>query len=207
MATRHSGDQYIHGGEPMRWIGTLKHMQVQGERIKDRQSDEYDPRRIVRSESLELSQDGAIGITLAGERLQDVHHNQHPTSHSRGDNTLSVCFTSHYERARAHFGTHLPEGCMGENLLVASDEEFRLGLPGRALVFQHEEYGERIFIALTRVAPPCRPFSSFASGGASGKSLAAALRFLNDGGRGYYAQLREPTTAALHAGAAVYLVE
>ena len=123
----------------MRWIGTLKHMQVQGERIKDRQADEYDPHRIVRAASLELSLDGAVGITVTGDRLQDVHHNQHPNSHSRGDNTLSVCFTSHYERARAHFGTALPDGCMGENLLVASDEEFHPGLPGRALVFQHEE--------------------------------------------------------------------
>ena len=191
----------------MRWIGTLKHIQVQGERIKDRQADEYDPQRIVRAASLELSLDGAVGITVTGDRLQDVHHNQHPTSHSRGDNTLSVCFTSHYERARAHFGTALSDGCMGENLLVASDEEFHPGLPGRALVFQHEEHGERILIALTRAAPPCRPFSSYASGGASGASLAAALRFLNDGGRGYYAQLREPTTAELHPGAAVYLLE
>lgn len=191
----------------MRWIGTLKHMQVQGERIKDHQADVYDPRRILSAQFLELSLDGAYGITETGKRLQDVHHNEHPTSHSRGDNTLSICFTYHYERAREHFGTSLPDGCMGENILIASDEEFKTGLPGNALAFQQNNSDQNIVIALTRVAPPCRPFSSFASGFSTGKALAAALRFFSDGGRGYYAQLREPDAAVLQSGADVYLIE
>jgi hypothetical protein len=191
----------------MRQIGTLKQLQVQGERIKDQRQDMYDPRRIIRVAGLDLSRDGAVGITEAGERLLDVHHNHHPTSHSRGDNTLSICFTSHYERARAQFGTALPNGCMGENLLIDGGVAFETGLPGRALVFQPEDSNENIIIFLTRVAPPCRPFSTYASGAADSSSLTAALRFLSNGGRGYYAQLSEPSTAELRAGAVVYLLE
>ena len=191
----------------MRRIGTVIRAQVQGERIKDRPGEEYDPRRIRRAAALELSRDGATGVMENGERLLDIHHNRHPLSHSRGDNTLSICFSSHYERARAHFGSDLPDGCMGENLLVATEEPFQIGLPARALFFQNEGESEFIELALSRVAPPCRPFSAFASGGATGRSLAAALRFLSDGGRGYYAGLRQPTKATLQPGAAVFLRE
>ena len=191
----------------MRFIGTLIQLQVQGERIKDQNHNSYDPRRIIPVAGLELSLDGAVGITVAGDKRMDVHHNHHPTSHSRGDNTLSICFTSHYKRARAQFGSELPYGCMGENLLVDGDVEYETGLPGRALVFKTQDTNENILISLTRTAPPCRPFSTFASGATDSNTLAAALRFLNDGGRGYYAQLSEPVSATLQEDAAVYLLE
>ena len=190
----------------MRWIGTVKQLQIQSERLKDQQSDIYEPRRIMKVKSLELTADGAYGVLESGNRLQDVHHNLHPTSHSRGDNTLSICFTSQYQRARNQFGSSLPDGFMGENILVESSDEFKPGLPGRAIIFITDDTAQNIVISLTRSAPPCRPFSTFASGASNREELKFALQFLSEGGRGYYAQLREPKSALINIGADVYII-
>ena len=187
-------------------IGKIKLCQIQTERAKDRSENVYDPSRIHQTDFLELSVDGVVGYIASGEKRLDVHHNQHHGSRSRGDNTLSICFTSHYERARRHFGQPLLEGCMGENLLVESNWEFRPGLPAQALAFQREGASQFI-IKLTRVAPPCRAFSRYASGDANGENLASALRFLSDGGRGYYAQLHSPKSVLLQPGYDVFLLD
>lgn len=191
----------------MRRLGTVIQVQVQGERLKDHQPDSYDPRRITKVDALELTPDGAYGLRGTGERLQDVHHNHHPTSHSRGDNTLSICFTQHYQRARERFGNDLPHGCMGENILIEGCEAFQAGLPGRALVFSSDGSTDKAVVSLTRPAPPCRPFSKFASGASTPNELKLALQFFSDGGRGYYAQLKEPYKTKLQPGMAAYLLD
>ncbi|MCY4106554.1 MAG: hypothetical protein OXG02_07615 [Chloroflexi bacterium] len=191
----------------MRRMGTVIQLQVQGERLKDHRPDSYDPRRITQVDALELTPDGAFGLWETGQRLQDVHHNHHHTSRSRGDNTLSICFTQQYERARERFGTPLPFGCMGENILIEGPAAFQPGLPAPALVFSTDGSADEAIVSLNRPAPPCRPFSAFASGASTPNELKLALQFFRDGGRGYYAQLKEPHSAMLHPGLEVYLLD
>lgn len=130
------------------------------------------------------------GWNAEGVRVDDVHHRDHPHTKYRGENGISVGFTAHYAAMRARFGEHLVDGIAGENILVTSSRMIGLGDLSRGLLICR---GGALVARLHAmvVAEPCLPFSRFALGGVDdGRSESltkAALIFLREGRRGYYA--------------------
>src|SRR5947209_4451089 len=114
---------------PMHEIGRIKLLQVQqsGLKVKQEPYGYYDPAPLLTVKSLLLHPVGVIGITPDGRRVIDVHHVEHPSSRNRkGNNGVSVGFTSHYEAMRGKFGDHVADGCAGENILVEAENILRL---------------------------------------------------------------------------------
>lgn len=177
----------------MQEIGPIIRLQVQtsslkvGERLRRR----YDPVPIQSVPVLRLDGRGVAGQSASGEEIADVHHEDHPASKNRGaTNGVSVCFTTHYDAMRERFGPHLRDGLAGENILVQTnqllgEEDLAPGLIVQTAGGQH--------LALERVivAAPCVEFSRWALGypddARPDSTVAAALAFLADGMRGYYA--------------------
>ena len=79
----------------------------------------FDPTPLREVPELELSINGAIGITQSGGRIINVHHANHPETRFRGTNALSLGFASHLERMAARIGDHFVPGCAGENIIIA----------------------------------------------------------------------------------------
>jgi hypothetical protein len=180
----------------MREIGRVKLVQIQRASLKvgERRHVRYDPSPLLAVDSLLLTPSGVVGLTADGGRMIDVHNAQHPESkNQRGLNDISIGFTGHYQAMRARFGPHLADGCAGENILVEADRAFTLAdLTGR-LAIQNPATGEVVYLAEVLVAAPCVPFSHFAASQAElpAEALKDTLQFLNDGRRGFYAQLAE----------------
>ena len=89
------------------------------------------------------------------------------------------------------------DGIAGENILVSSSRMIGLGDLSRGLLIRRGSTPVARLRALV-VAEPCLPFSRFALGGAgdtrSEYPVKAALIFLREGRRGYYASyLGAPT--------------
>lgn len=120
----------------------------------------FDPTPLREVPELELSINGAIGITQSGERIINVHHANHPETRFRGTNALSLGFASHLERMAARIGDHFVPGCAGENIIIA-----------RPVVHSIEAFAGTTFIRSAAgdvplsdiiVAEPCAPFARFA---------------------------------------------
>lgn len=189
----------------MRQIGQVKQVQVQRGPLKrgDKPSRVYDPAPLLVVEHLRLTPAGVVGVTAAGEELIDVHHAAHPQSRYAEVNGISLGFTSHYQSMRARFGAHLIDGVAGENILVATSEEFVLALPGGRVALQTREGAGLIFLQELCVAAPCVEFSQFALGEGSQASpgaLREALVFLDQGRRGFYATFHGPESCVVRAG-------
>lgn len=174
-----------------REIGRIVRVQVQDRSLKvpGPRFRAYDPAGIVRVAALELDEGGATGIAAGGTRVHDVHHRDHPASKFRGDNGLSIGFTSHYGTMRAMFPGGIDDGQAGENLLVETDrtwsgEDLALGLV--ALTADGPVRLERVI-----VADPCVEFArwllDYPPEERPDASVGAAVAFLADGVRGFYA--------------------
>ncbi|MGC4108154.1 MAG: hypothetical protein QM753_17660 [Thermomicrobiales bacterium] len=75
----------------------------------------YAPDAITSVSEMQLDSGGVTGFD--GETVKhDVHHRDHPLSRYRGENGVSVGFTSHYATIRGEFGDFLYDGIAGENL-------------------------------------------------------------------------------------------
>jgi hypothetical protein len=194
----------------MELIGRIVRMQVQESSLKvgERPRRWYEPGPIRAVPMLTLDARGVTGRESDGTAVPDVHNATHPASKHRGENGISVGFTSHYAAMRARFGDHLADGIAGENILVATDR-----------VFAEAEFAAGIHIetvdgALARLeevisAEPCVEFSRYALcyplDAPSDRTVTDALNFLREGTRGFYATCRGvPTTIAV--GASVYLL-
>src|SRR4051794_39648303 len=81
----------------------------------------YDPAGLVEVPRLTLTDAGVVGEDAAGTTLADVHHRDHPAGKYRGENPISIGFTSHYEVMRERFGAHVVDGIAGENILIGTD--------------------------------------------------------------------------------------
>ena len=175
----------------MRILGNIAGLRVQTASLKvGEQGRRYDPGALRAVAALTLDDGGVTGWTAEGVRVDDVHQRDHPRTKYRGENGISVGFSAHYATMRAHFGEHLIDGIAGENILVNSSrmiglEDLSHGLlirRGGALVARLHEIV---------VAEPCLPFSRYALGGADDEqsvpTVKAALTFLREGCRGYYA--------------------
>ena len=159
----------------MHEIGRIKLLQVQqsGLKVKQHPYGYYDPTPLLVVESLLLSPEGVIGVTVDGRRVVDVHHAHHPASRNhKGVNGVSVGFTGHYKAMRSKFGDHLADGCAGENILVEAESILRLADLGKRLAIQMQKTGELIYLTRLKVAAPCVEFSQFAA--SHGMALPAA---------------------------------
>lgn len=195
----------------MELIGAIVRLQVQRSSLKvgGKPRERYDPVALVVVPSLEVTADGAVGQSADRERILDVHNNTHPRTKSRGSNTLSVGFVSHYGKMRERFGPHLTNGIAGENFLVETARIWTLDdLAGGLMIVTVD--GRRIALDAVRVAEPCDPFSRFAlrfpTDAPASPDLTAALQFLRHGTRGFYATYHGPT-APITVGDALYRVQ
>ncbi|MCU0514030.1 MAG: hypothetical protein MUE40_15850 [Anaerolineae bacterium] len=175
----------------MHLIGTIIRVQIQRSPLKTGSGADrhYSPAPLLVVEKLLLSPEGVQGITPDGVRLLDVHHLRHPQTRNRDNlNGLSFNFVAHYAALQARFGAHLVPGCAGENILLETAGP--PDVPAGALAIQRAEDGSLIDLVQVQPAPPCEPFSRFCAGGPlPAAAMKAALQFLDDGQRGYYATL------------------
>lgn len=194
----------------MRPIGQIARLQVQTQSLKVAAGPgkRYDTRALVNVPELVLDEHGVTGRSDSGEDMPDVHHRDHPASQFRGENGISIGFTSHYAAMRQRFGDHLADGIAGENILVETDDLVRDSDVQAGLLVEAAN-GSRARLGDVCVATPCVPFSLYALHKTPqtkpDRTITEALQFLNDGRRGFYVTLKgEPVVIAV--GAAVYLV-
>ena len=104
----------------MHEIGQIIRLQIQVDSLKsgERPYQIYSPANIRPVTTLRLTPQGVAGVQADGTTLLDAHHESHHARKNRGDNGVSVNFTSHYGRIQERFGERLVMGCAGENILV-----------------------------------------------------------------------------------------
>ncbi|HNP70789.1 MAG TPA: hypothetical protein PLO33_03845 [Kouleothrix sp.] len=190
-------------------IGRVALAQIQRSSLKVGQKPfrYYDPAPLLAVPRLRLTPSGAVGIS-GDDELLDVHNRQHAATRNQGPNSLSFGFTSHYAAMRDRFGQHLADGVAGENILIASERAFALADLGAALLIRGDDGREARLTDLI-VAAPCVEFSQFAclaDGPLTPEQLRAALQFLNDGVRGFYARLADGPGAEVRPGDRVFVV-
>lgn len=155
----------------------------------------YDPSGIREVLALELDEGGVAGVGPHGDRVPDVHHRDHPASKFRGNNGVSVGFTSHYDLIRGHFPKGLDDGMAGENILVATDRTWSAADVAGGLVVATAD-GRLVTLSPVVVADPCVEFSrwllDWPEDERPGKAVSEAVVFLGGGVRGFYASYDGP---------------
>lgn len=185
----------------MRQIGSVKQLQIQLASLKvgEKPHRLYDPTPLLAVEKLYLTGNGAIGQSFDGEQIIDIHNSKHPLSHHTGDNAISFSFTGHYQAIRASFGTHITDGCAGENILIETQTEPTLPELAHGLVIQSRQTEQYIHLTDILTATPCVEFSHFVlqDSQASSSQIKETLQFLNHGRRGFYASLADGQTGGV----------
>ncbi len=193
----------------MRFIGTIVRLQVQESSLKvGTKPRRYDPAPLQTVPAISLSAAGVVGLAENGETILDVHHHDHPASKNRrGENGISLGFTSHYREMRQRFGQHLADGSAGENILIEADRRFQ-GEELAAGVVVEGAGGMLLELRPVIVAAPCVEFSRYAlkfpDDARPDATVTEALRFLDAGMRGFYATY-EGEPAVVEIGARVFL--
>lgn len=173
-------------------IGQIIRLQAQARSLKQPgpRFRSYDPSGIREVLALELDDGGVFGIGPHGQRVADVHHRDHPESKFRGNNGVSVGFTSHYDLMRGRFPRDLDDGIAGENILVATDRAWSAGDLAGGLAIATTG-GRILSLSPVVVADPCVEFSRWVldwpDDERPGKEVSEALVFLGAGVRGFYA--------------------
>ena len=189
----------------MELIGRIVRLQVQESSLKvgERLRRWYEPGPIRAVPMLTLDARGVTGREADGTAVPDVHNATHPASKYRGENGVSVGFTSHYAVMQARFGDHLVDGIAGENILIATDRVFAEADFAAGI---HIEAVDGALVRLDEVigAEPCVEFSRYALryplDAPSDRAVTDALTFLREGTRGFYATYRGlPVTISLDA--------
>lgn len=193
-------------------VGRIVRLQVQTDHLKRGEQPRrwYDPAPITEVVTLRLDDGGVSGAGADGTVHHDVHHRDHPISRHRGDNGVSVGFTSHYQAMRERFGDHLPDGVAGENILVESDDRHTVEELGGTLLIETPDGLARLADVI--VAAPCVEFTRFClqwpRDARPDRTVTEALRFLDGGMRAFYASFDAGESAAreLHVGDVVYRI-
>jgi hypothetical protein len=185
----------------MQKIGTIKFVQVQRESLKtmDGETRIFYTEPLEQVETLRLSPQGIVGLSANGEEIVDVHSEGHPRSRYRGDNKISFGFLQNYERMRQRFGQHIKDGNAAESIIVDADVDIANLDLSRKFFIQHGE----TLIELKEVipAPPCNEFSTWCLiVPQCADDVKAALQFLMNGTRGYYADLAVAGDYVVQAG-------
>ena len=192
----------------MKLVGEIVRLQIQKESLKrgERPYRIYSTDNIQTVQALHLTPKGVMGRQNGLEQL-DVHHTDHPRSRSRGDNGISLGFTSHYGRMRQRFGDHLTIGCAGENIIVETAVSFTLNHLTNGIIIQTAD-GQQIHLNQVAVMLPCLPFSKFSLQTANppAERLKETLQFLDNGMRGFSAVLMGET-AVVHPGDKLFLAD
>lgn len=190
-------------------IGRIVRLQVQTSSLKvpGPRFRAYDPAGIRAVGGLLLDDGGVTGLDEAGNALPDVHHRDHPSSKFRGENGVSVGFTSHYAAIRARFPGGLLDGEAGENVLVETDRIWsEEELSGRLEITT--EVG-RVVLRAVVVADPCVEFArhllKWPPEARPDRTVGEAVAFLGNGVRGFYAEL-DGTPARIAVGDIVSVV-
>lgn len=175
-------------------LGTIVHLQVQREKIKSGKGihERYVPEGILtRVEALVIDPGGVTGIDRDGNEIMDVHNRAHPRSRFRGANGISFLTAGHYEKMRRQYGGHLANGIAAESVLVESETVLNVNDLANGIVIG--EGDQSIVIHDWAVAHPCAPFARFATqfpdDAKPDRRLTEALRFLDEGTRGFYGVL------------------
>lgn len=191
-------------------IGRIVRLQVQQSSLKagEVRARYYDPTPIVSVPSFEAT---AEGVTIDGPigPILDVHHAHHPMTKNRTlTNSISIGFMSHYKRMRERFDAHLTDGIAGENILVETDRAFDLADVEHGFVIEGAD-GRRVSLVSISVAHPCVEFSRFAlaDGQAAPFVVSEALKFLDNGLRGFYALVDSETPSRVEVGDRVSLIQ
>lgn len=175
-------------------IGPIVRLQVQLSSLKVGEAPRrrYDPGPIRAVPSLTLDGRGVVAADVGDPTgaVLDIHHPAHPASRNRGGrNGVSVGLTAHYAAMRARFGEHLPDGVAGENILVGT--EAMVGEDDLAGGLVIETAGGLVDLTEVVVAAPCVEFGRFVLRFPDelrpDRRVTEAVRFLDDGRRGYYA--------------------
>ena len=190
----------------MTFLGKITRLQIQRANLKTEVNGKrvYDPAAIMAVNELILTPGGVWSRAEDGSFIADVHHRAHPLTKHRGQNPLSVLFTSHYALMQSRFGSHLALGCAGENILIECGDRIPVAVVASGLIV--ETAGGRVALGSIVVAPPCKPFSDYALAGAGSApaTMKSALQFLGDGMRGYYGELTGAASARVALGDSVY---
>jgi hypothetical protein len=194
----------------MRLIGRVTRLQVQQASLKvgEKPRRRYEPAPLLSVPALTLEPGGVVGHPASGDSVIDVHHREHPASkHVGGTNGISVGFTAQYAAMRSRFGDHLWDGVAGENVIVDAERPITGADLADGLLIETTD-GRRARLTDLVPAEPCVEFSRYALGlddeAPSDERVSAALRFLRDGTRGFYARCEgEPTE--IRVGDRVYL--
>ena len=197
----------------MKQLGRIVRLQVQVDSIKTgkKPNERYTPvPNLTPVSSIRLDADGTTGITVDGRELPDVHNRTHPHSKFRGDNGISVMFTSHYAAMRERYGDHLTDGIAGESMLVEFDEMVGLDDIRSGLVVIGED--RRIEVGPWDIAHPCAPFSKFClqfpEGEKPDRRITETLQFLENGMRGFVAVYpTKASPAMIRLGDIVYATD
>jgi hypothetical protein len=176
----------------MHLIGIIQRLQVQVTSLKvgERTRRSYDPAGIRVVSRLTITPNGVVVWDEAGSQLNDVHHRDNPGSKNRGDNGISIGFTSHYQEMREAYGDHVVDGIAGENILIEQDQLVGEDDLAHGIAIETSD-GNLVRLANLIVATPCVEFSRYAmrfpEDQRPDETVTETLQFLNDGMRGYYA--------------------
>jgi hypothetical protein len=190
----------------MQKIGSVQFVQVQRESLKtmDGETKIFYTEPLQRVEKLRFTPQGIVGLSNGAE-IVDVHNESHPRSRYRGDNRISFGFLQNYQRMRERFGQHIKDGNAAESIVIDANIDISNLDLSRKFFIQHGD----TLIELKEVmpAPPCNEFSTWCLiVPQCPEDVKAALQFLMNGTRGYYADLATPGDYIVQAGDA-FLVE
>lgn len=191
----------------MKLLGTIALLQIQRRSltIGTGPTRYFDPAGLLAVDEMFLAAGGAFALAPDGSCLVDVHNATHPFTRSRGENTLSVGFSRHYDTMRAHFGEPFAFGCAAENIIVDGPDARVLPADVAAGLVIETDDGPATLTSVVS-APPCMPFAKFAlrDPGAAPQVVKSTIQFIDDGLRGFYCTFAGAKTATLRPGQKVY---
>jgi hypothetical protein len=169
----------------------------------------FDPAPLLEVPALRLTPDGVLGLVDGQEPIVDVHHTDHQDTRNVVVNGVSIGFTGHYAALVERFGSHLPVGVAGENVIVARDGVVDEATVAAGLAIRAAD-GELVRLYQVHAAEPCVEFTRFAlrmaDADPSTPDVTEGLRFLRAGIRGFYASYAG-TDVTVRAGDVLFALD
>jgi len=199
----------------MRELGPIVLLQVQRSGLKNPTSNgavvarRFDPAPLLQVPALRLTPDGVLGLVNGLPSIVDVHHTDHEDTRNVVVNGVSIGFTGHYAALVERFGSHLPVGVAGENLIVGRDSIVDEATVAAGLAIRTAD-GELVQLRQVHAAEPCVEFTRFAlrmsDADPSTPDVTDGLRFLRAGIRGFYASYAG-TDVTVRSGDVVFALD
>ncbi|AZI59265.1 hypothetical protein EH165_15085 [Nakamurella antarctica] len=178
----------------MKLLGTIVRLQVQREPLKVGKA----PLREFRTDSLVpvarllATTAGVVGVTLDGEHVLDVHHQDHPrTRDRRGTAGFTIMSVGDYRWLESAYGLQQADQAAGNTILIDAEEPLAFRDFSAGLIVRTE--GGDLDLDQVRVADPCVEFSRFCMGlrpdSVIDGPVLHTLSELDHGRRGYRGQV------------------